>query len=488
MNNTKSTNENNAQQTTIQDDTRPSEATRYEITSKPTAHDEPDSERALREENVRSLLFRLAIPAITAQVINALYNMVDRMYIGHIPGIGGTALTGVGVTFPIIMVISAFAALVSMGGAPRAAIQMGKQDHRGAEEIMGCCTAMLVLLSLLLSALIYAGREPLLYLFGASENTFRYGEAYLTIYLCGTIFVQLTLGLNAFITTQGYAKISMMTVIIGAGLNIILDPLFIFALGMGVRGAALATVISQACSALWVLRFLTSKKSGLRLRRCYLRLRPAILLPVMGLGIAPFIMQFTESIIILCFNSSLLRYGGDLAVGAMTILSSVMQFAMLPLSGLTQGAQPIISYNFGAQNIRRVKDAFRILLTSCLIYSTALWLICMLFPQVLAGIFTGDAALIDTVKWALRVYMGTSFLFGAQIACQQTFIALGNAVTSTFLALLRKVILLIPLIFILPNFFTDRVFAVFLAEPVTDLIAVLTTLTLFIHYARKTLR
>lgn len=446
------------------------------------------SERALQEENVRTLLFRLAIPAITAQVINALYNMVDRMYIGHIPEIGGTALTGVGVTFPIIMIISAFAALISMGGAPRAAIQMGRQDKKSAEEIMGNCTAMIICLSLLLSALIYLNRETLLYLFGASENTFRYGESYLTIYLCGTIFVQLTLGLNAFITTQGFAKVSMITVIIGAGLNIILDPILIFGLHMGVRGAALATVFSQACSALWVLRFLMSGKSDLRLRHCFFRLSPSVLLPVLKLGVAPFIMQFTESIIILCFNSSLLSYGGDLAVGAMAILSSVMQFAMLPLHGLTQGAQPIISYNFGAKNNKRVKEAFRILLTSCVIYSSTLWLICMVFPRAIAGIFTNDANLIDMVQWALRVYMGTSFMFGIQIACQQTFIALGNSVFSTFLALLRKVILLIPLIFILPLFLTNKVFAVFLAEPVTDLIAVLVTLALFIRYAKKTLR
>lgn len=447
-----------------------------------------DSDKALGTENVKTLLFRLAIPSITAQIINALYNMVDRMYIGHIPEVGGTALTGVGVTFPIIMIISAFAALVSMGGAPRAAIKMGQKDHEGAEEIMGVCSAMLVLISVLLSVGIYIAREPLLYLFGASENTIGYATSYLTIYLCGTIFVQLTLGLNAFITTQGFAKTSMLTIVIGAGLNIILDPVFIFLFDMGVSGAALATVLSQACSALWVVYFLSSKKSNLRLRRTYLRLRKSVILPVVGLGVAPFIMQFTESIIILCFNSSLLNYGGDLAVGTMTILSSVMQFAMLPLMGLTQGAQPIISYNFGANNLHRVREAFRLLLVSSLVYSTALWLLCMLFPRMFANIFTADSQLIDMVEWALRVYMGTSFMFGAQIACQQTFIALGNAMTSTFLALLRKVILLIPLIFILPRFFENHVFAVFLAEPVTDFIAVIVTISLFIRYSRKTLR
>ncbi len=446
------------------------------------------SDEALRTENVKKLLVKLAVPSITAQIINALYNMVDRMYIGHIPEVGGTALTGVGVTFPIIMIISAFAALVSMGGAPRAAIKMGQQNHGDAEEIMGGCSALLVCLSVVLSAGIFAAQEPLLYLFGASENTIGYASSYLTIYLCGTIFVQLTLGMNAFITTQGFAKTSMLTIVIGAGLNIVLDPIFIFLFDMGVKGAALATILSQAVSALWVIRFLCSKKSLLRLRRKHFALRPSVLLPVVSLGVAPFVMQFTESIIILCFNSSLLRFGGDLAVGTMTVLSSVMQFAMLPLTGLTQGAQPIISYNFGAKNLHRVKEAFRLLLKYCLIYSTALWLLCMAFPRGFANIFTADPQLIDMINWALRVYMGTSFMFGAQIACQQTFIALGNARTSTFLALLRKVILLIPLIFIFPLFMENRVLAVFLAEPVTDFIAVIVTVTLFVRYSRKTLR
>lgn len=446
-----------------------------------------NTDKALGTENVRTLLFRLAIPSITAQIINALYNMVDRMYIGHIPEIGGTALTGVGVTFPIIMIISAFAALISMGGAPRAAIKMGQKDHQGAEQIMGCCAAMLVCLSIALSVLIFLFREPLLYMFGASENTIGYAAAYLTIYLFGTIFVQLTLGMNAFITTQGFAKISMMTIVIGAGLNIILDPIFIFLLDMNVRGAALATILSQAVSALWVMRFLCSKKSGLRLRKKYFVLRKSILLPVMSLGIAPFIMQSTESLIILCFNYSLLKFGGDLAVGTMTILSSVMQFAMLPLTGFTQGAQPIISYNFGAKNLQRVKDAFRLLLKCCLTYSAVLWLLCMCFPRGFANIFTDNPQLVAMVGWSLRVYMGTSFMFGAQIACQQTFIALGNAKTSAFLALLRKIILLIPLIFLLPNLLEDQVFAVFLAEPVTDFIAVIVTVSMFVRYSRKTL-
>lgn len=445
------------------------------------------ADRALATESVRSLLIRLAVPAITAQLINALYNMVDRMYIGHIPKTGGAALTGVGVTFPVIMIISAFAALVSMGGAPRAAIKMGQKDDQGAEEILGGCAAMLLALSVLLSAGIFLYREPLLYLFGASENTIGYAMGYLNIYLCGTVFVLLTLGLNPFITTQGFAKTSMQTIIIGAGLNIILDPVFIFPLGMGVRGAALATVISQAVSAFWVIRFLCGEKSGLRIRKKNVALRRRIVLPTMGLGVAPFIMLFTESVIILCFNSSLLRFGGDKAVGTMTVLSSVMQFAMLPLSGLTQGAQPIISYNYGAKNLLRVKEAFQLLLKCCLIYSTGLWLLCMVFPQAFANVFTSDGQLIEMTTWALRVYMGTSFMFGAQIACQQTFIALGNAKVSTFLALLRKAILLIPLIFLLPLFLEDRVFAVFLAEPITDFIAVVVTVTMFTRSFRSLL-
>ena len=443
------------------------------------------NEADLGNQSVGRLLFRLALPAITAQLINVLYNIVDRMYIGHIPVTGTDALTGVGVTMPAIMAISAFAALVSMGGAPRASIMMGRGDNGQAERVLGNCTTMLVIMASVLTAVFLIFGRQILMVFGASGNTIGYAWDYMQIYAVGTVFVQLALGLNAFISAQGYAKTSMFTVLIGAVCNIILDPIFIFAFDMGVRGAALATIISQAVSSIWVLKFLTSKKSLLTIRRENLRLCAGIILPCLALGVSPFIMQFTESVLFVCFNSSLLKYGGDIAVGSMTILASVMQFSMLPLQGLTQGAQPIISFNYGAMEAERVKKAFRILLFSCLIYSAALWSVSMFAPRVFASMFTNDSKLIEYSVWAIRIYMASSLLFGAQIACQQAFIALGNAKASIFLALLRKVILLIPLIFILPAFVSDKVMGVFLAEPIADFTAVcVTTVTFLVSFRR----
>lgn len=434
---------------------------------------------------IGSLLFKLALPAIAAQITNVLYNMVDRMYIGHIPDIGPSALTGVGVTMPIIMCISAFAALAAMGGAPQASILMGKGDKDSAEKVLGNCTFMLTVISLLLTALFLGFGHPILLMFGASEKTILYAWNYMKIYVCGTFFVQMALGLNAFINAQGYAKTGMITVAIGALCNIILDPLFIFGLHLDVRGAALATILSQGISCIWILRFLTGTHSTLRIRLRNLRPQKKFILPCLALGLAPFIMQFTESALSISFNTSLLKYGGDTAVGAMTILSSVMQFSMLPLQGLTQGAQPIISFNYGAKNINRVKKAFHLLLRSAACYSTLLWLLCMLVPQIFISIFTSDADLASYTIWALRIYMAASLLFAVQLACQQTFIALGNAKTSVFLALLRKVLLLIPLIFILPHFVSNPVFGVFVAEPVADTIAVATTAALFFREYKK---
>ena len=442
----------------------------------------------LGREPIGHLLLVLAVPAITSQIVNALYNMVDRMYIGHIPETGATALTGVGVCFPLIMIISAFAALVGMGGAPRASIFMGKKDNEEAERILGNCFVSLVAAAVILTVLVLVFQQPLLYLFGASENTIDYALSYMSIYAVGTIFVQLTLGLNAFISAQGFSKISMLTVIIGAVTNIVLDPIFIFGFHMGVQGAALATVISQAVSAVWAIRFLSGRNTVLKLRRKNFRIKAKVVLPCFALGFALFIMQSTESILVLCFNSSLLKYGGDLAVGAMTILSSVMQFAMLPLQGITQGGQPIISFNYGAQNPERVKKAFKLQLISCLLYTTVLWTLVQLFPGVFVAIFTNDAELAGLAKWALRIYMATMLLMGAQIACQQTFVAFGNSKISAFLAMFRKIIVLIPLIYILPNFMENQVQAVFLAEPIADTIAVATTVTLFSLNFRKVLR
>lgn len=436
-------------------------------------------EANLGEDRIGGLLFKLALPAILAQVINLLYNLVDRMYIGHIAEVGSVALTGLGVTMPFIMCVSAFAALVSMGGAPRASIMMGRGNKEEAERILGNCTSMLVLVAVIVTMVSQIWGQDILLLFGASESTLPYAWAYMQIYSLGTIFVQLALGLNAFINAQGFARIGMLTVVIGAVCNIILDPIFIFGLHMGVRGAALATILSQGVSCVWIVRFLLGKETTLRIRKGNLKIRPKTVGPCIALGVAPFIMQFTESVLNICFNTSLLKYGGDVAVGAMTILSSVMQMSMLPIQGLTQGAQPIIGFNYGAKKMDRVKKTFRLLLVSCVAFTAVIWLICMILPQAFILIFTDQAELIAFTKWAIRIYMAVSVIFGGQISCQQTFIALGNAKTSVFLALLRKVILLIPLIYILPAFMEDKLMAVFLAEPVADVIAVTTTSILF---------
>ena len=440
--------------------------------------------------NVRKLLFSLALPTITSQIVNMLYNLVDRIYIGHMQPaetVGKLALTGVGVCLPIILVISAFAALIAMGGAPKASISEGRGDLKAAEHIMGNSFSLLVLASVILTAVFQLFAEPLLLTFGASENTIGYALDYLRIYTLGTIFVQMTLGMNAYITAQGFTTVSMKTVLIGAVLNPLLDPIFIFVLGLGVRGAALATILSQAVSAVWVLRFLTGPRTKWRLRRENLKPVPSVFLPCLALGLAPFIMQSTESLISVCFNSSLLKYGSDIAVCAMTVLISIMQLAMMPLQGLTQGAQPIISYNYGARNAQRVRDAFRCLLISCVTYSMTLWALVQFFPRLFALLFSSAPELVSYAAWALRIYMAATGIFGVQIACQQTFIALGNAKTSLFLAILRKIILLIPLIYILPHFFTNKVFAVFLAEPVADFLAVCTTAAMFAVQFKKSM-
>ena len=405
----------------------------------------------LGTEPIGKLLRQLAVPTVIAQLVNMLYNIVDRIYIGHIPGNGDLALTGVGVCLPLILIVSAFAALVASGGAPRASIYMGKQDHATAEKILGGCFALQLIVSAVLTAVLLLWNRPLLLTFGASGNTIDYAAAYMSVYAIGTVFVQLTLGMNAFITAQGFAQIGMRTVLIGAVANIVLDPLFIFALNMGVRGAALATIISQCLSCVWVLRFLTGPKTMLRLKKENIRIAPALVLPCVALGSATFIMQASESVISMCFNSSLLKYGGDIAVGAMTILSSVMQFAMLPLQGIGQGAQPIISYNYGARNTERVRRTFWLLLRVSLCYSVLLWAIIQLFPGVFARMFTPKAELIDFTVTALRIYCGALFLFGIQIACQMAFVSIGAAGCSIIVAVLRKFVLLLPLIYLLVN-------------------------------------
>ena len=433
---------------------------------------------------IGKLLFKLAVPSVIAQIVNLLYNMVDRIYIGHYDP-SGLALTGVGICMPVIMAVSAFAALVGMGGAPNASIAMGQKDNARAEKIMGNCLSFLILLSVILTVLVSVWCRPLLLAFGASENTIDAAVEYMQIYAIGTLFVQFALGMNAFITAQGFTTVSMLSVLIGAVLNIVLDPVFIFLFHMGVRGAALATIISQAVSAIWVVWFLCSKRSTLRLKLKNLRIVPKILLPCLFLGVSPFIMQITESVLNVCFNTSLLKYGGDNAVGFIKILSTLIQFCMLPLNGLTQGAQPITSFNFGAQKFTRVRRSFKLLLISCLVYSTLLWALVMLFPSMFVRMFNSNPALIEYASSAMRVYFAVCALFGIQIACQQTLIAIGNAKTSVFLAIFRKLILLIPFIYILPLIFENKAFAVFLAEPVSDFIAVTTTAILFTIYFKK---
>ena len=443
----------------------------------------------LATESIGRLLVKLAVPTVAAQMINMLYNIVDRIYIGHIPGTGSLALTGVGVCMPLIMIISAFAALVGNGGAPRASILMGKGDNEKAEKILGNCFMTQLIISVILTFVMYLFNRPLLLAFGASENTIEYAVSYMNIYALGTLFVQLTLGMNTFITAQGFAKTGMLSVLIGAIVNIALDPIFIFALNMGVAGAALATIISQACSCIWVLSFLFGKKTTLRIKKQNLALKPEIILPCLALGLSLFIMQASESIISVCFNSSLLKYGGDVAVGAMTILTSVMQFAMLPLQGLGQGAQPIMSYNYGAKNSDRVKKAYFLLLKTSLCYSFILWLLVMLFPQIFAGMFTPDAELIAFTKTALRIYMAVMFIFGIQISCQMAFNSLGKAVSSIIVAVMRKFVLLIPLIYIMPHIYTsNKAHAVYMAEPAADIIAVTFTAILFSFQFKKALK
>ena len=447
-----------------------------------------DKKEFLATEPIGKLLFRLSIPTVVAQLINMLYNIVDRIYIGHMPGDGSLALTGVGVCMPMIMLVSAFAALVSAGGAPRASIFMGEKDQTSAEKTLGNCFSLQMVVSVILTAVLLIWNKELLLAFGASEKTIGYATDYMGIYAIGTLFVQMTLGMNTFITAQGYTTVSMVSVIIGAVCNIVLDPIFIFGFQMGVKGAALATIISQMLSCIWIISFLCGKKTQLKLKKENLKLRADIILPCIALGTAAFVMQSSESVISVCFNASLLKYGGDIAVGAMTIMTSVMQFAMLPLQGIAQGAQPITSYNFGAKNTGRVKKTFRLLLITCFTYSLALWAAVMIAPGGFVKIFTSDHSLAQFAAPMLRIYLGGLGLFGIQIACQMTFTSLGKAANSIVVAVVRKFVLLLPLIYIMPNLLADKTRAVYMAEPVADIIAVTFTAILFTFRFKKALK
>ena len=444
--------------------------------------------RDMGSGNVKKLMLSMAVPAVVGQIINLLYNIVDRIYIGHISEIGGTALTGVGLFSPILLLITAFAMLAGAGGAPRAAIAMGRGDKEAAEKIMGNCYAILMILAVVLTAVFSVAAPVLLRLFGASDATLPYALEYGRIYIMGCVFVLTVMGMNPFITTQGFAKFSMLTNIIGAVINIVLDPIFIFVLDLGVSGAAYATVISQAVSALWILRFLTGKKTVLRLKIPNMRLDPQVFLPCLALGISSFVMVSTESLLSVSFTSSLQSYGGDLAVGAMTVMTSINQLVTMPLSGVCQGGQPLISFNYGAGKLDRVKEAFICQFGICVAYTTTLWAIIMLMPNFFAEIFTNNTALVDYTGWALRIFLSGVFSVGFQISCQQAFMALGQAKTSLLMACLRKLILLIPMIFLLPAFMEEKVFAVFLAEPVSDILAALVTTATFFAFFRKLMR
>lgn len=435
----------------------------------------PAKKQDMGSGSIPKLLAQLAIPAVVAQVINLLYNIVDRIYIGHIPEVGAAALTGVGLFMPILMLINAFAMMAGAGGAPRAAIAMGRGDRDGAEKILGNCFTMMLIFAAVLTVVFTATAPTLLRLFGASDATLPYALAYTRIYVFGSICVIFVMGLNMFITTQGFATFSMMTTVIGAVINIILDPILIFVFNMGVRGAAYATVFSQGVGALWVLKFLTGKKTILRLKPACMKLDWKVIGPCLGLGVSTFVMLSTESLLSISFNSSLARYGGDIAVGAMTILTSVYMLVTMPLQGICQGGQPIISFNFGAGKKPRVKQTFYLMFGICMGYTSLFFLLAMIVPQMFAGIFSGDQSLVTYTAWAMRIYMAGCFATGCQIACQQSFMALGQAKISLLMACLRKIILLIPLIFILPMFIPDKVFAVFLAEPIADIVAAAVT-------------
>lgn len=444
---------------------------------------EQTKEQKLGTMPLPRLMASLAIPSVIAQLINVLYNIIDRMYIGHIPGSGPVALTGVGLTFPIITLISAFSAFIGAGGAPLASISLGKGDRDRAEKILGNGVSVLLIFSASLTVLFMLFRRPLLYMFGASDQTIHYGVDYITIYLVGTVFVQLALGLNMFISSQGQARTAMLSVLIGAVINIVLDPVFIFALHMNVQGAALATVISQAVSATWVVHFLSSEKSAIQIRRKNMVPDLSIIKSIMALGISPFIMQATESAISIVLNRGLSMYGGDLYVGSMTILQSVMQLIVIPVQGFTQGVQPIISYNFGARKFDRVKKTYRMTICFTFAVATFLCILTLFFPGLFAGIFTTDQELIALVKKVMPIFMAGIAVFGIQMGCQTTFMGLGQAKISLFIALLRKVILLIPLALILPKFF--GVMGIYYAEPISDITAATTATILFLCVRKR---
>lgn len=433
-------------------------------------------EERLGTDRMLPLVFRMALPAVIAQIVNLLYNIVDRVYIGHIPGIGTQALAGIGVAGSLIILISAFSAIVAGGGAPLAAIALGQGNRSHAGKILGNGFVLLLLFTLLTSALSYLFMEPVLLFTGASNQTLGYATDYLSIYLIGTLFVEVSVGLNTFINTQGRPGIAMLSIVIGALLNILLDPLFIFVFGWGVKGAALATIISQACSAAWVLVFLTSGRASLRLESRYMKLDRKVVGAILALGASPFIMASTESLVGFVLNGSLKTFG-DIYVSALTIMQSAMLFVSVPLSGFALGFVPIVSYNYGHGNRERVKECFKIVMTFMFLFNFILILLMILFPFVIASAFTSDEKLIETVVRVMPVFLAGMTIFGLQRACQNMFVALGQAKVSIFIALLRKVILLVPLALILPHLM--GVVGVYAAEGISDATAAICCTAIF---------
>lgn len=436
--------------------------------------------------NIPRTITRLAIPMILAMLVNALYSVVDRIYIGHLSGVGQTALTGIGLCYPITMAIAAFSYLVGNGGGPLTSILRGAKDDEGAEKVLGNSITLLVLFGILVPLICFLIQKPVLYLFGASDATYPYAREYITIYLSGSLPVMLTLGLNPFLNAQGFTRTGMMTVLIGAVCNIVLDPLFIFVFGMGVQGAAVATVISQTVSAVWVIAFLLGKKNLIRVRKRFLRLQGDVSMRIMGLGVSTFIMNLTEAAISAVFNASLSRFGGDIYVTVMTVATSVSQLVFMPLSGFAQGAQPVTGYNYGAREYTRVKQCFWFLVKASVAYAVLAWLVLMIFPRQLIGIFNNDPTLMETSIPMFRVFFCMNFIMSLQMSAQNTFVAMGEAKKATFFALYRKVLLLIPLILILPRI-GFGITGVFAAEPVADTISALTCFTTFLLTAYRKL-
>ena len=415
-------------------------------------------------------IINMAIPMTMAQLVNVLYNIVDRIYISMIPDIGFSALTGLGVCLPAISIVAAFANLFGMGGAPLCSIERGRSNHKEAERIMGNSFIMLAASGILLTVVGLMIKKPMLYLFGASETIYPYADSYLTIYLLGNVFVMISLGMNNFINSQGFGRMGMLTIVIGAVLNIILDPVFIFALGMGVQGAALATIISQCVSAIWVLKFLTGKKAIYTLNKRSFILDLRRIRRIIGLGISGFVMQVTNSLILILSNSTLQIFGGDLYVGIMTVINSVREVVSMPVMGLSSGAQPVIGFNYGAKKLKRVKSSIKFIILVSVVYNTIVWILIQGFPAFFIRIFDDDPAVFQAGIPAIRLFFIGFFFMALQYTGQTIFLALAKSRWAVFFSIFRKVVLVLPLVILLPRIGGLGTTGVFLSEPISELI------------------